>query len=94
MMSLLIPLGVIAFFSAPFAISGFRRYWRGAGIVLVLLTLYTTYVWLRPVPVDMQETDKLGAAAWSMILLTLSVAATVAFASGFALSFLRSHRRR
>ena len=93
MMSLLIPLAVIAFFSAPFAISGFRRAWRIAAILLVLLALYTTYVWLRPLPADIQETDKLGAAAWSMILLILSVATTVAFASGFAFSFLRSHRR-
>ena len=68
-MSLLIPLAIIAFFSAPFAISGFRRTWRGATIILVLLALYTTYVWLRPLPAEMLETDRLGAAGWSMILL-------------------------
>jgi len=91
-MSLLIPLAIIAFFSAPFAISGFRRTWRGATIILVLLALYTTYVWLRPLPAEMLETDRLGAAGWSMILLILLVASSIAFASGFALSVLRSRR--
>lgn len=94
MMSVLIPLAIVAFFSAPFAIAGFRRTWRGAAIILVLLALCTAYVWLRPLPADMQETDRLGAAGWSMILLILLVATTVAFASGFALSVLRSHRPR
>jgi hypothetical protein len=93
-MSVLIPLAIIAFFSAPFAISGFRRAWRGASIILTLLALYTTYVCLRPLPADLQETDKLGAAGWSMILLILLVATTVAFAAGFATSVLRASRGR
>jgi hypothetical protein len=92
MMSVLIPLVIIAFFATPFAISGFRRAWRGAAIILVLWALYTAYAWLRPLPADIQETDRLGANAWRMILLILWVAAAAAYASGFALSFLRSHR--
>ena len=92
MMSVLIPLAIIAFFTAPFAISGFRRAWRSAAMILVLLALYTAYAWLRPLPADMQETDRLGANGWRMILPILSVATTAAFASGFALSFLRSRR--
>ena len=92
-MSALLPLAIIAFFSAPFAIAGFRRTWRGAAVILILFAFYTTYVWLRPLPANMQATDRLGAAGWSMILLILLVATTVAFAGGLALSVLRSHRR-
>jgi hypothetical protein len=78
MMSFLIPLAIIAFFCAPFAVSGFRRNWRAATTILMLLAFYTGYVWLRRLPAEMQETDRLGAAAWSMILLILLAATTAA----------------
>ena len=93
MMPDLLPLSIIAFFSVPFAISGFRQTWRGAAVILALFALYTAYVWLRPLPARMRETDRLGAAGWSMILLILLVATTVSFAGGFV-SVLRPHRRR
>lgn len=94
MISVLIPAAIIAFFSAPFAIAGFRRTWRGPAVILAVLALYTVYVWLRPLPAETQGTDMLGAMGWSMILLILLVATTVAFASGFAASVLRMPRPR
>jgi hypothetical protein len=94
MASLLIPFGIIAFFISPFAVAGFQRAWRGAAVVLVLLALYTAFVWTRPVPGYFDEQDRLGAAAWRMFLLIVSAGGAVAFAAGLALSAVRSHHVR
>jgi hypothetical protein len=91
---LLIPFGIIAFFISPFAIAGFRRAWRGATVVLVLLALYTVFVWTRSVPSHFDEQDRLGATAWQMFLLIVFAAGALAFAAGLALSVVRSHYLR
>ena len=88
-MSLLIPLAILAFLVSPFCISGYRRAWRGPAVLLVVLALYTALVWLQPIPVDMQETDKLGAAAWRVILLLVLFGGVFALAVGLAFSARR-----
>lgn len=91
-MSVVVLLALLAFFGAPFAISGFRRSWRGAVFILVALALYTGYAWMRPLQTDIPESDWIGAAGWSMTLLVLLIALAMSFASGLVLSFLRDHR--
>lgn len=85
-MSLLIPLAILAFLISPFAISGYRRAWRGPAVLLVFLALYTAFVCLQPIPADMQESDKLGAAAWRAILLFVLFGSVFALAVGLAFS--------
>ncbi len=89
-MSFLIPFAILAFLVSPFALAGFRRAWRGAVAVLVLLVLYTAFVWSRPIPVSFDEQDRFGAAAWHAILLIVLAGAALAFAAGFAVSAMRS----
>lgn len=89
-MTLLIVFAIPAFFVSPFALSGFRRAWRGAVAVLVLLALYTAFVWSRPIPAYFDEQDRMGAAAWQMILLIVLAGGALAFAVGFAVSAARS----
>jgi len=92
--SLLILLAIFAFFISPFAISGYRRAWRGAAVVWVLLAFYAALVWSRPIPAYFDEQDKLGAGAWQMILLILAAGSALAFAVGLAISALRSRPQR
>ena len=92
MMSLLIPLAILAFFISPFVLAGFRRASRGAAVVMVLLALYTAFEWLWPIPAQFDEQDKLGAAAWQVTPAILLVGGALAFAAGWALSALRAHK--
>ena len=89
-MSPLIAFAILAFFVSPFALSGFRRVWRGAVVVLVLQALYTAFLWSRPIPAYFDEQDRMGAAAWQMILLIILAGGALAFAVGFAVSAARS----
>src|SRR4051794_39846079 len=88
-MSLLIPFAILAFFISPFALAGYRRAWRGAGAVLVLLTLYAAFVWSRPMPAYFDAQDQFGAAAWQMFLLIVAIGGALAFVVGFGVSALR-----
>jgi hypothetical protein len=90
----LIPLTILAFLISPFALSGFRRAWRGATVVLVVLAFYTAFAWSRPIPAYFDEQDQLGAGAWQMMLLTVVTCGAVAFVGGYAASLLRSRHRR
>lgn len=94
MVSLLLPVAILAFFISPFAFAGFRRAWRGAVVVLVLLALYTAFAWSRPIPAYFDEQDRLGAAAWQMILLIVLAGGALAFTAGLALSAIRSRYLR
>jgi len=93
-MSLLMPFAILAFLVSPFTFEGFRRAWRGAAAVLVLLALWTVFQWSRPMPAYFDEQDQLGAAAWQMILLMAVAGGALAFATGFAVSALRSRHLR
>lgn len=91
-MSVWLLLPILAFFGAPFAISGFRRSWRGVGLILIVLALYTAYVWLRPAPTLVAETDRIGGAAWTMIVMSFFLITSMSFFGGVALSFVH-HRK-
>ena len=87
-MSVLIPLGILAFFVSPFALAGFRRAWRGAAAVLLFLTLYAAWAWSQPIPALYDRQDQLGAAAWRGIVSVILAGGSLGFAAGFALSAL------
>ena len=93
-MSILILSGILAFFLAPFLLAGFRRAWRAASVVLLVLASYTIFAWTRPAPAYLDEQDRFGAAAWQMILLTLLAGAALAFATGYIASAVRSLTRK
>jgi putative effector of murein hydrolase len=80
---------IFGFLWSPFVVLGLKRYWLGASVILALLAIYTAYVWALPTPLQFDEQDMMGAAAWQMILLVLVIGCCVAFASGFAISILR-----
>ena len=85
-------LPIVAFLGAPFAISGFRRWWRGAGLILIVLALYTAYVWLRPAPTLVAETDRIGGAALTFMVTSFFLITAMSFFGGFALSLVL-HRK-
>jgi len=89
----LLLLAILGLVAAPFAISGYRRAWRFALAVWILPALYVSYVWTQPYPPDMQETDRIGAGAFLMILSFLVIGSAVAFAFGLALSAACSRRQ-
>jgi hypothetical protein len=93
-MSLLFPFAILAFFVSPFALAGSRRRWRGAAAVLLLLALYTAFMWSRPIPAYFDEQDQLGAAAWRFIVSIILAGSTLGFAAGFVVSALHARYAR
>ena len=93
-MSVVIPLAILAFFISPFALAGFRRAWRVAVAVWLLLGVYTAVLWSHPIPSYYDEQDQLGAAAWKAIVSAVLAGGALGFAAGFALSALLARHRR
>jgi hypothetical protein len=89
LMSILMPTAILAFFVSPFASAGFRRAWRAAAAVLLLLGLYAGFLWSQPIPASYDQQDELGAAAWRAVVSIILAGSLGGFAAGFGLSTLR-----
>jgi len=93
-MSVVIPLAILAFFISPFALAGFRRAWRVAVAVWLLLGVYTALLGFHPIPSYYDEQDQLGAAAWKAIVSVVLAGGALGFGAGFAVSAMLARHRR
>jgi len=72
--------------------TGIRRYWRIAAAVLLCLAALAIYSLFSPVPVDLNESDRMGNHAARLIVLILALGSGIAFCAGFAVSILRDRK--
>src|SRR5256885_9127129 len=89
---------ICGFLLSLFVVLGLKGSWRGAAVIWVLLAMYAAYVWALPTPREFDEQDRLGQAAWQLILLIFLTGGAMAFATAFGVSRARarnqSHRSR
>jgi hypothetical protein len=81
---------ICGFLLSLFVVLGLKRSWRVAAVIWALLALCAVYVWALPAPREFDEQDRMGQAAWQLILLIFVIGGAVAFAGAFGISKARA----
>ena len=82
-MVLLIPLAVLLFLATPFAMSGYRHYWKAALGVELIIAGFAGYLW--SLPIDPAEDFEI-AQAWRLFVLCVASCCGLAFIAGYCVS--------